>query len=62
MTLQVLFVKPRDFVTYCQHWWKDDNTQVVINEACEHEDAPATTQETDGEVCRAYALRGANSK
>jgi hypothetical protein len=62
MTPQVLFVKPRDFVTYCQHWWTKDDTQIVINQACEHHNAPTTTEEGDGEICRAYALRGANCK
>ena len=62
MTPQILFVKPRDFVTYCQHWWTKDGTQVVINQACEHEDAPATNDEGEETVCRAYALRGANCK
>lgn len=58
---QVLFVKPRDFVTFCSHRWKSDGTQVVINQAVDHDDAPlAVDKEGDGRVCRARALRGAN--
>lgn len=62
-TPQILFIKPRDFVTFCHHRWKKDGTQVVINQAVEHEDAPGHHTESnkdDGKVCRAYALRGAN--
>jgi hypothetical protein len=62
MTPQILFVKPRDFVTYCQYWWKNDGTQVVVNQACDHDEAPENTNEDEGAVCRAYALRGANCK
>jgi len=57
---QILFVKPRDFVTYCQHRWKRDGTLVIVNQACEHEDAPGVDTDKGGKVCRAYALRGAN--
>lgn len=49
-TPQVLFVKPRDFVTYCHHRWRRDGTQVVVNQACE---GYQTLQ------ANAHALRGA---
>ena len=57
---QILFIKPRDFVTFCHHRWRKDGTQIVVNQACEHEDAPGNDEEGDGRVCRAHALRGAN--
>lgn len=57
---QILFVKPRDFVTYCHHRWRRDGTLVIVNQACEHEDAPGVDTDKGGKVCRAFALRGAN--
>jgi hypothetical protein len=48
-TPQLLFIKPRAFVTFCCHRWLRDGTQVVINQACEHESEEAS----------AFALRGA---
>jgi hypothetical protein len=84
---KILFVKPRDFVTYCSHRWKRDGTQVIVNQACEHEDMPGVMVEGEflpfsiacslvswpycslidhmhiigqGDVCRGFALRGAN--
>ena len=49
-TPQILFVKPRDFVTFCSHRWRRDGTQVVINQACDgHPGAPVN----------AHAIRGA---
>mmetsp|Transcript_43352 Transcript_43352/g.91057 ORF Transcript_43352/g.91057 Transcript_43352/m.91057 type:complete len:776 (+) Transcript_43352:1353-3680(+) len=57
---KILFVKPRDFVTYCSHWWYGDGTQVVVNQACEHEDRPGVMIEGQGDVCRGFAIRGAN--
>jgi len=57
---QILFIKPRDFVTFCHHRWRKDGTQIVVNQACEHEDAPGIAQEGEGKACRAHALRGAN--
>ncbi|KAL3802102.1 hypothetical protein HJC23_010858 [Cyclotella cryptica] len=57
---KVMFVKPRDFVTYCSHRWWRDGTQVIVNQACEHEDMPGVLVEGEGDVCRGYALRGAN--
>ena len=57
---QILFIKPRDFVTFCHHRWKKDGTQVVINQAVDHEQEPAVLEEGKQRACRAYALRGAN--
>jgi hypothetical protein len=63
---QILFVKPRDFVTFCSHRWRRDGTQVIVNQAVDHEDAPkpVTCEKNcdgkDGKACRARALRGAN--
>ena len=59
---QILFIKSRDFVTYCSHRWLRDGSQVVINQACDHPDAPGNTDEKAGKLCRARALRGANCK
>lgn len=59
---QILFLKPRDFVTFCHHRWKGDGSEVIVNQATEHPDYPATTTEKEGNACRAYALRGANCK
>jgi hypothetical protein len=42
---KILFVKPRDFVTYCSHRWLGDGTQVIVNQACEHEDVPGVLVE-----------------
>jgi hypothetical protein len=59
---QILFVKPRDFITFCHHRWKGDGTEVIVNQATEHPDYPASYEEREGKACRAYALRGANCK
>jgi hypothetical protein len=56
---QVLFVKPREFVTFVHHKWLKDGSVIMVNQACEHKDAPAITEEGRGKACRAYALRGA---
>lgn len=56
---QILFVKPRDFVTFCHHRWKSDGTQVIVNQACEHKKFPLE-KEREGKSCRGYALRGVN--
>jgi hypothetical protein len=61
-TPQILFLKPRDFVTLCHHRWKRDGAEVIVNQSWEHEQFPATKEEKEGKACRAYALRGANSK
>ena len=57
---KVLFVKSRDFVTFCSHRWWKDGTQVIINQACEHEDRPGMMEEGQGDATRGFALRGAN--
>jgi len=57
---QILFLKPRDFVTYCHHRWMKDGTQVIVNQACDHPDLPGSDKEGDDKACRAYALRGIN--
>lgn len=58
---KILFVKPRDFVTYCSHAWrKGGMEQVIVNQACEHEDRPGVMVEGQGDACRGFALRGAN--
>lgn len=44
---------------FIQRWWKD-GTQVIVNQACEHEDKPGILVEGEGDACRGYALRGAN--
>jgi hypothetical protein len=54
--------QPRDFVTYCHHRWRRDGTQIVVSQACEHEDAPGNSDDNEDQVCRAYSLRGANCK
>lgn len=59
---QILFIKPREFVTFCHHRWKRDGTQIVVNQAVDHDSLPPVTKEEEGKVCRAYALRGANCK
>ena len=57
---KILFVKPRDFVTFCYHRWWRDGTQVIVSQACDHEDKPGVMEEGVGDVCRGFALRGAN--
>jgi len=56
---QVLFIKPREFVSFLHHRWLRDGSVVMVNQAVEHKDAPAVTDEGRGKACRAYALRGA---
>lgn len=54
-TPAILFIQPRDFITYCSHRWLQGGDQVhIINQACDgHESfTPQNPQ--------AYALRGAN--
>jgi hypothetical protein len=55
-TPQILFLKPRDFVTFCSHRWLRDGTQVVVNQACE--DDTGTILHKDRPM--AFAIRGAN--
>jgi len=57
---QILFVKPRDFVTFCHYRWKSDGTEIIVNQACEHPKCPSEEMEKDGKSCRGYALRGVN--
>jgi len=57
---KILFVKPRDFVTFCYHRWWRDGTQVIVSQACDHEDKPGVMEEGKADVCRGFALRGAN--
>jgi len=57
---QILFVKPRDFITFCHHRWKSDGTEVIVNQACEHPKYPLRKLGKEGKSCRGYALRGAN--
>ena len=61
---QILFVKPRDFVTYCSHRWRRDGSQVIVNQAVDHEDRPGVMEEGrgNGGACRGFAIRGANSE
>ena len=61
-TPQILFLKPRDFVTMCHFRWKRDGSEVIVNQAWDHEDYPATNEEKEGKACRAASLRGANCK
>lgn len=56
----ILFIKPRDFVTYCHHRWRRDGTQIIVSQACDHPDSPGNQEESDNHACRAYSLRGAN--
>lgn len=51
---KILFVKPRDFVTYCSHRWLGDGTQVIVNQACDHEDVPGVLVE--GKVFYCFSL------
>eukprot|EP00980_Cylindrotheca_fusiformis_P028394 scaffold22596_cov131-Cylindrotheca_fusiformis.AAC.23 len=59
-TPQILFIKQREFVTLCHHRWKRDGSEIIVNQAWDHEDYPASTDEKGQKACRAYALRGAN--
>jgi START domain len=59
---QILFIKPRDFVTFCHHRWKKDGTEIIVNQACDHPDFPLEKMDKEGKSCRGYALRGANCK
>lgn len=53
-TPQILFIKPRQLITFCHHRWLRDGTAVVVNQACDHLESSKLT------CPRAYALRGAN--
>mmetsp|Transcript_50928 Transcript_50928/g.99643 ORF Transcript_50928/g.99643 Transcript_50928/m.99643 type:complete len:364 (+) Transcript_50928:65-1156(+) len=51
-TKKLLFIQPRDFVTYCAHKWRKDGSEVILNQACNH----PTFQTSE---LRAFGLRGA---
>lgn len=53
-TPPILFIQPRDFITFCHHRWLRDGTQVVVNQACDSHEGFSL------ENPQAYALRGAN--
>ena len=53
-TPQILFVKPRELITFCHHRWLRDGTQVVVNQACDE-----YTSEEENLKASAFALRGA---
>lgn len=57
---QILFVKPRDFITFCHHRWKSDGTEIIVNQACDHPKYPIHDAEKKRKSCRGYALRGIN--
>eukprot|EP00522_Entomoneis_paludosa_P002678 CAMPEP_0172472478 /NCGR_PEP_ID=MMETSP1065-20121228/68355_1 /TAXON_ID=265537 /ORGANISM="Amphiprora paludosa, Strain CCMP125" /LENGTH=560 /DNA_ID=CAMNT_0013230617 /DNA_START=114 /DNA_END=1796 /DNA_ORIENTATION=+ len=68
-TPQILFIKPRSLITYCQHRWLPDGTQLLVNQACRH--PKKLTKENMGKYITddelddkrqpmAYAFRGAN--
>jgi len=68
-TKKLLFIQPRDFVTFCSHkWQRKDGTQqqLVVHQACEHptrlESATTETaapEDENNQGLRAFALRGA---
>ena len=35
-TPQILFIRPRSLVTFCQHRWLPDGSQIVLNQACRY--------------------------
>ena len=53
-TPAILFIQPRDFLTFCHHRWLKDGTQVLVNQACD------SHENFSGKNPQAYALRGAN--
>ena len=57
---QILFITPRDFVSFVSHRWRADGTQVLISQACEHPDAPASKTEGKDQTLRAISLRNAH--
>ena len=52
-TPQILFIAPRNLVTFCHHRWLRDGTQVLVNQSVKHD-------KDTSQGPRAYALRGAN--
>jgi hypothetical protein len=57
---KILFVHPRSFVTFCHHRWLRDGTQVIVNQACDHEDYAHAISSKHVSPHKAFALRGAN--
>jgi hypothetical protein len=69
----VVFIQPRDFVTYCRHRWLNNGTvQFITNQACEHiscdnddndntasDNTASDNNDNDNNKYRAYSLRGA---
>ena len=62
-TKKLLFIEPRDFVTYCRHKWLDDGTtQFITNQACEYTGSSNNNTDSSDDIgggYRAYSLRGA---
>ncbi|KAL7572068.1 hypothetical protein ACA910_001715 [Epithemia clementina (nom. ined.)] len=68
-TPQILFIRPRSLVTYCQHRWLADGSQLVVSQACRHPKKLTKRNvglfdESDGydehKQPMAFALRGVN--
>jgi len=65
-TPQLLFVKPRQMITFCHHKWLRDGTQVVVNQAWDYdgdedeEERNRIKKMIDERSPKAFALRGAN--
>ena len=60
----VVFIEPRDFVTYCRHRWLNDGTQLITNQACDHPRMDQSNNDEDSNLSgmsgyRAFSLRGA---
>lgn len=55
-TPQILFVKPREFVTFCSHRWLPDGSLLIVNQAVDDDEFDTKTKQRP----RAYAFRGAN--
>lgn len=60
-TKKLLFIQPRDFVTYCRHRWLNDGTQLITNQACDHHSTAIGDYNTkqNRSRYRAFNLRGA---
>lgn len=63
---KLLFIQPRDFVTYCRHRWLNDGTQLITNQACDHPNTSLSISGTNTQNSirglsgyRAFSLRGA---
>ncbi|GKY92351.1 hypothetical protein MPSEU_000206000 [Mayamaea pseudoterrestris] len=55
-TPQILFVKPREFITFCSHRWSSDGSLIIVNQAVDDDEFVSKTKKRP----RAYAFRGAN--